>query len=638
MTFGNRRLALTALLMSPLTALAVDDLGSVTVTATRSEVSAQETPASISVITREDIQKQGATTVIDALSGVTGISLEGIGSGGRKTLSLRGMPGKHTLILIDGKRLPGSDDSLGPNTDYQFDWVPLDQIERIESVRGPMSVLYGSDALGGVINIITRPTGKQWRGDYRLTGQIGDHDHDGAGHEAAIHLGGALSDKLQSSIDLLTRRRASIESSDNPSRSALEGRDLQQAAFTLDWRPAPGHNLRLEHSSGNEDRWLDTATRRGKGYQSQYDIDRRHNALSWTRKTDRLSTTLRVYQSDIDVVNKATDGVHALNPQNLRERVAEGNALFPVGDHHLATIGIEQQTERLENPGLTGGSDDSRLTALYLQDEIELNDGIHLTLGVRRDNHRSFSGETSPRAAVVWNIDDRLTLKASYGHGFSAPTIKQTAAGYSFSAGPFVITSNPDLVPETNDALELAAVYTHGHLYIDGAIFHNKVENLIDTRFNKPLGGGRQEWIYDNISEATLQGLETTLRYRISDSLTLDAGYQYLNTEDGDGKRLQRRPTHTLSARIDWQHKQWNANLQVKALADQITKPPGKRTTVDLPDYSLWNAAIDKRINTHLQVIFSIENLADLRLAQKSPYFRHEEYPRTFKLSLRGEF
>ncbi|MDQ1260010.1 MAG: outer rane receptor for ferrienterochelin and colicin, partial [Pseudomonadota bacterium] len=117
-------------------------LPSVTVTATLSEQDARTAPASVTVIDREELDARNATDLLDAVRGEPGITLTPRQVGGRKTIALRGLEGKHTLTLIDGRRITASDDVVG-HSDYQFGWLPMSAIERIEVIRGPMSSLYG---------------------------------------------------------------------------------------------------------------------------------------------------------------------------------------------------------------------------------------------------------------------------------------------------------------------------------------------------------------------------------------------------------------------------------------------------------------------------------------------------------------
>ena len=142
----------------------------IVVTATRHAMLALDAPAAMSVVTRAQIEARGADNVLDALRGETGVSLQGRSIGGRKVISLRGMDSKHTLFLVDGQRIGASDGVIG-HSDFQYDWIAVDDIERIEVVRGPLSVLYGSEAMGGVVNVITRQAGDRWRGSVQLRGQ-----------------------------------------------------------------------------------------------------------------------------------------------------------------------------------------------------------------------------------------------------------------------------------------------------------------------------------------------------------------------------------------------------------------------------------------------------------------------------------
>lgn len=617
---------------------APDELNDITVTATRSELKTKQAPSSTTLITRQVIAQKGAENVLDAIRGTPGVSLQGIGSGGRKAISLRGMESKHTLLLLDGKRLPASNDVIGPNTDYQYDWIPVEQIERIEVVRGPMSVLYGSDALGGVVNIITRKPSQVLSGSAKLTSRLASGDAGGDGHDVELNLSGGVRDNLQLSIGGQQSRRSAVASQLDPRQSAIEGREKQQLSLSADWQPAAGHNIKLEHSAGQENRWYNTVTRTNTPYQSSYDIDRQQTSLGWKGPLGKTTSSLRAYQSSVDITNHATTPGTATDPQTLQDTVVEGNTRFAIGDKHFITTGLEHRTERLENPKLAGGKDDITLKSAYVQDEIEVSKRTHVTLGVRQDKHQTFGGETSPRVSIVRDVNDNLTLKASYGHGFRAPTIKQVSPGYAFQTGKIIIKSNPDLQPEINDALELGANYTHGKLNLNAAVFDNKVNNLIDTRLNKTLAGGVQEWVYANTHEARLQGTEVSADLNLRDGLTLNTSYQYLDAKDGDGQRLDRRPRHTLATGVAWEKHGWKTHLQAEHLADQTITSPTTGVMADAPDYTLWNAGVRKTVAKHLEVGVGIENLTDVRLEEKSTAFRHEEYPRTVRLELKGDF
>ncbi len=623
----------TAQMTSPITVL--DD---VIVTATRTEISSQDAPGSVTYISRKDIEKKGGENLLDILRGTQGVSLRGIGSGGRKAISLRGMGSKHTLILVDGKRIPASNDVIGPNTDYQYDWVSLSNIDHIEVVRGPMSVLYGSDALGGVINIITRKPDKSLSGDVTMTGRIADNSGSD-GHDLDFNLSGSANSKLTYQVGARQSRRAAVDSKLKPGQSAIEGRDKQQFSLSLGWQASEKHAFTLDFTDGKEDRWFDTVKGRSPAitfYQSSYDIDRQQVSLGWKGKFGETEAALRAYQSEIDVVNYATNGVRPTSPQKLQDKVLEGNLNFPVRDHHFFTVGLEHRVEDLQHPKLPSGSNDFSRNAFYFQDEFELSDNTLLTLGARVDDHEAFGSETSPRASIVWHASDKLTFKGSYGYGFRAPTIKQVTQGYSFPISVFLITSNPDLKPEINNAYEVGVNYSSRKYKINAVAFDNKVKNLIDTRFDQSLPGGIQQWTFDNIEKAHLKGVEFSTEILASRNLTLNANYQYLDAKDGNGQALERRPRHTLSAGLTWEKRGWEFNLNAESLLDQLIAQ--RRTIKKVPNYTLWNLGVRKSVSKHIDISAGIENLTDVRLEDKSPVFRHEEYPRTLRLQVKVGF
>ncbi|MGB3392350.1 MAG: TonB-dependent receptor plug domain-containing protein, partial [Stenotrophomonas sp.] len=185
-----------ALMLAPAIALAADgsgadptDLDAVVVTATASERSVERAPASVTVVSGEELRTRPARDVLDAIRDTPGLNIRAVGGLGRRVVSIRGMESRHTLVLVDGERIAATDQVFGLS-DLQFGWIPLEAIERVEIVRGPLSSLYGSDALGGVINIITRGPGTQWGGAVRASAGSLPEDDGGGFRQAAAHLAG----------------------------------------------------------------------------------------------------------------------------------------------------------------------------------------------------------------------------------------------------------------------------------------------------------------------------------------------------------------------------------------------------------------------------------------------------------------
>ncbi|OYU74710.1 MAG: hypothetical protein CFE45_34215, partial [Burkholderiales bacterium PBB5] len=187
----------------------------VVVSATRHAMALIDAPAAMSVVTPAQIAERGADNLFEALRGETGLSLIGRTISGRRNLSLRGLDGRHTLFLVDGMRIGATDGVVG-HSDFQYDWVPVEDIARIEVVRGPMSVLYGAEALGGVVNVITRAPGDRWALRSLIEGSVADGGQGGDGHRAALSAGGPLAEGWRLGVSASDGYRQEITNAAEP--------------------------------------------------------------------------------------------------------------------------------------------------------------------------------------------------------------------------------------------------------------------------------------------------------------------------------------------------------------------------------------------------------------------------------------
>jgi outer membrane receptor for ferrienterochelin and colicins len=543
------------------------------------------------------------------------------------------MESKHTLILIDGKRVPGSNDVIGPNTDYQHDWVAIDEIERIEVVRGPMSVLYGSDAMGGVINIITKKTKDEWTGTIKYSRRMVGDEKGGEGYGIETQGGGAISDNMQLSLAAMRSRRSELDSLVDPRVSAIEGKENSHGTMTINWHPSERQDIALGYTLGEEERWYNTLTRAGMSYVSSYDIRRTQKSLAWSGDVGESSSSARIYQNEIDIVNQASNGVTATDPQTLTDTIMEGNTRFAIGTKQLISLGFESRKETLRNPKLNSGEADVTMNSIWLQDELEMSDKGLMTLGARWDEHQYFGMEASPRVALVHDINEEWTLRASYGKGFRAPTLKQVAPDYTFQAGMVIINSNPELEPERNSVWEIAANYNIERLEMSVGVFDNRIDNLIDTKLDTTYPSGIQVWSYDNIDEARIQGAELSANIDVTSNSKIKSSYQYMDAKNGDGEKLAQRPRHTAGIGFEWVRATWSYSIDAAYLGKQHIMANNNVLT-ELPGYTLWNTSIIKSLSKHVNVAMRMDNVTDVRLEEKSTAFRHEEYPRSLRIEI----
>lgn len=631
-------LTLACLMASMVQAAPVTELNPLVVTASRSEHSLADAPASVSVITAEQIKARGAGNLLEALRGVPGLSLNGRQVGGRKTLSIRGAEDRHTLVLIDGRRISSTDDTIG-HSDYQYGWVAMEQIERIEVVRGPMSALYGSEAVGGVINIITRKGGQQWHGGASVRGELGEGPA-GDGHQMSASASGPLGEWFDLALGVEDRRRAPTPRPENKATSDIEGQDRQSGNLRLGFTPSEGQRLQLDMLRSEETRRRHEQNTRLPArpyYLDTYDLQRRQDALTWQADWSLLRSELRYSEAEFEVNNKRSNNIAATRPQRLEDRVWDGNLAFALGDSHSLTLGAERREEFLENAGLTGGSDSALHKALYVQDEIALADDWALTLGTRLDHHAIFGSESSPRAYLVWRASPELTIKGGYGEAFRAPTLKQISPNYVGAEGPHTFLGNADIQPETSRSWEIGADWRDEQSAYTATLFRSEIKDLIYYNLLRRVGP-RSIYQYDNISEARIDGLEVALRRALGGGFSLASSMTWLDARDRDSDdKLTGRPEFSATPSLAWQQGAWGAELEWQYIGQQTLQNAAGQLK-RAPAYSLVNLSGSYRVDEHLTLRAGLNNAGDLRLEDKSELFGYVEDGRTLWLGLEASF
>ena len=615
------------------------------VTATRHGILSTDAPAALSVVTRRDIEARGADNVFEAIRGETGLSLQGRAVGGRKVLAVRGMDSRQALFLVDGRRIGASDGVIGAS-DFQYDWIAVEDIERIEIVRGPMSVLYGSEAMGGVVNVITRQPGDRWHFGSTAEGSDADGGRGGGGWRVAARADGPLAPDLSLRSGIAASQVDAVASLVDPLISELEARHKRDAWLGLGWRPAAGQRIDVEHRQGDEQREANARERGGRRryHVTTNDIDRSMTALGWdarwgvTGERGPLETQVRAYRSTIDVENRRTQGVTVNVPQRVEEQVLEAQAYRPFAAHAL-TAGTEARNESLDDPGLPGGRSLLRHRSLFAQDEWRMQEALALTLGLRRDTHEQYGNEWSPRAYAVWRLGDGWTVKGGYSHGFKVPNLKQVVPG-ARPEGPNTFLGNPDLKPERSDALEFGVGLEAGQMQAQAMVFDQRVEDLIEVRLVTPGAvPGIGTYTYENTAKARLRGFEGSLVHPLGGGISAALNYTYLDAKTGSGQRLERRPRHSATVRVDWRGGVWRSGMYVEHAGDQLLPSttvgaPAQR----VPDLTLLGAHVTCELESGLEASLGVQNLTNVILGEKSPLFTHAEAPRTWRLTLRGRW
>lgn len=619
-------------------------LAPIVVTATAGERFLQDAPASVTVVTGEELRERPVRDLASAIEGTPGVQLTGIGLG-RRGISIRGMQTDHSLVLVDGMRVSNSASAIA-HSDYELGWVPAEAIERIEVVRGPMSSLYGSEALGGVVNIITRRATDVWRGSFSASGLLTEHSLGGNGYSFSGYAGGPLiPGVLGLNVWGAFKGRSELASPHEPRISSAGEERTFIGNATLTWTPDERQRIDLSYGVGFEDRWqgIEAATRPPAPrafYRSDDEIRRQRVSLSHEGQWSWGTSRVRLYSAILDRENRRSDGSAASGPHRFVDTVGDGQIGFSPFEGHKVTLGAEVRHEWLGDPTVNAaGRAEQTHYAAFVQDEIMLGDTWELVVGGRFDHHRDFGWHASPRAYLLHHFNDALTFKAGVGTGFKAPTLKQLSPDYAAIAGGgrFTIVGNPDLKPETNLSFEAGLEYQEGIWSARAMVFQNELDNLIQTICVVRCGGAPgATWTYVNVDSARIRGIELGGGVELPWNMRLDANYTWLDPVDREtGEQLPGRSRHAANATLAWTPlENLTTSLRVNYVGPQKTTTGSGRQ----PGYALLSAYASYDVNEYAALQFGIENITDVRLADENGDYAFADEGRRYFIGVKARF
>ncbi len=585
----------------------VVDAEEMVVTATMTEKIMKDAPGAIEVISAREIEEMNAQTVAEALEEAASLVVT-TETGRQMRPSIRGTGDKHTLVLIDGRRLAaGFKDLLG------LEQVPVDLIHHIEVVRGPASALYGSDAIGGVINIITRqPTRNLALG---ATAQYGQNSY----HEGEETIGrgyvGKSSERFGTFLAGGYQKRNGFDR-DNVTPQDSDTFKLESAGGRFTFSLGEGHAL----LAGFETTELETEGLRdleNMDRERMVDDERWNGFLQYDGQLDRFSTMLRWNHSeqknDIDIdpatsMIPGTIGDESNSERWLDQVESRISGLF--FDRHLVTVGSEYRVEgRKDDASL---DDDVQNLSVYAQDEYQIIDPLYLVLGCRWDHHSDFGSEWTPRASAAYHLMDNLRLKASYGRGFRAPGFMELYVPTYMRRGREIYEPNRNLDPEISDSYEAGIEGEYGPFQGRLMWFRNEFDDLIDAVYYASTGmkqNRKDYYRYQNISEATMEGVEFEGRLKLPYGFAMTGNMTYLDTEDKDtGKDLEGRPDYKGSLKLSYRQPSagWAANIRLNYMGERYYTDEMEDDVLLVDAYAARNITRQLKVFTGVDNVFNV--------------------------------
>jgi len=586
------------------------DLGVVVITPTRSPRMIKDLPTNISVITKREILESGAQNVGEILQSRLGVEVRRYGSlGAPSYIALRGCSAYQTLVMVDGRPANSVSDGIADMSQF-----PIDNIERIEVVRGPASALYGANALGGVVNIITKDAKNEGVSlDLNLgLGSFGTQI--GRVNFGTAHTNIKAYFTISNNSSTGWRKNSAYDNHNFTGRLAYDAGNVGNFEFRGGYHKAklglPGVNYELDPITW-EKILLDE--RYASDPSHNQEDEKEYAVLEYSKRAENSKLMLKAYGSD--------DQRRDRNPDEPRD-----------DSHKNVTQGVEAQLDTLY--GLTLGTDihqdkyrqKNEISAKTTIDEKTLNESIFLqetasfkpvigTLGVRFDNHSQYGSQINPSFNLVFQPQETVKFSFSMRRGFRAPTFCDLYQPYTDFVD-YQAEGNRNLKPEKAWAYDFGLEHQLGDILLSRlTLFRTNIEDLIDwspVDSNNPAG----LWTPSNVDQAYTQGIEVELIQQILPGLSHSINYTYLESlgkgETEDTYEIAPyKPRNRANYRISYG---FNFGLNISLGADYVGEQwSGAGKTGDrLPEYILLNLRVAQKIRG-IEAYVSLDNLLDKR-------------------------
>lgn len=596
----------------------------IVVAATGVETSNSETGQAITIVGRKAIEAHQPSTLSDLLTTTPGVTASRNGPiGGVTAVRIRGAEGDQTLTLIDGVRV---NDPSAPGGAFDFGNLLVGNIDRVEVLRGPNSVAWGSQALGGIVNVQTAAYDADNRGSLRV--EYGANDRTNLVGNVGLGLG-----PVEASLGGGYFRDDGISAFKNAGES--DGYRQYAANGRVKVKLSDAINIDLRGYYADSRNEIDGFPPPFFGFADTPEFSTAEQTTGYAglnaafnngKFRNRIAFTL----SDINRDNFGAPG--QATPSFLsrgRSERFEYQGDWQFSDMLRAVFGAEHEKSRISD-GFSGSS--TNVTSGYAQLVVKPVDALTLTGGARLDDHKDYDSHTTFSGNLAWDLGNGLLLRAAYGEGFKAPTLFQLNSFFG----------NILLEPEEARSYEVGVAFSRNPAFSASAtLYRRDTRNQIDfigcfgpttgICTNRPFG------TYDNIDRTKAQGIEIDVAVRPIDALTVAANYTLTDTEDkATGLQLLRRPKHSVNLAVDWEAASWlklGASLQMLSDSADVDFQTFGRTSLD--GYVLGGLRATVPVNDSIEFYGRVENLFESTYETVSGY---GTYGRNVHVGVRARF
>ena len=589
----------------------------------------------VSRISKDDIDKRpAANDISEFVRTMPGVNLTGNTAtgqrGNKRQIDLRGMGPENTLILIDGKPVNSRQSERismrgERNTRGDSNWVPVEEIESITVLRGPAATRYGSGAMGGVVNIVTKKVSKEFKGQVNLYANQPQDSKEGATRRIGFNLSGpiiqdTLGFRIYGNLNKTDADAADINAGHgNDSAAGVEGVRNKDIAGRLQWKISPAQTLILDSSYSRQgniyngdtqnsnprsalvNSLADSKAETARLYRSAYSLTH-DGAWEWGDTKNVISYERTVNSHLPEGLAGGPEGSYTgldfvqSRLKNLRFS-SEANIPFKLGVDNVLTVGAEFTDSKLDDPAsnsqgfkdqgktdvfdgisaVRGGKASQRNWAAYVEDNISLTDKTHLIPAIRFDHNSDSGSNWSPALNFSHQIGENWLVKGGIARAYKAPNLYQTnpdfilytrGQGCPLNAPNSVrcyYMGNGNLKPETSINKEIGLEFNKNGWQASATYFHNAYRNKIVIGENIIATSNIGNWLlqWENTPKATISGIEGNLVIPLHDTLKWSNNFTYMHkSEDYQGNPLSLVPKHTLNSTLSWTpNERFDANL-----------------------------------------------------------------------------
>lgn len=587
------------------------NLDEVVVTGTRTERPIKDVAVLTRVVTSEEVKKSGTTNIAEAITQIIP-SLEFYNEGRGMTFRLQGIAAKYTLFLIDGERIAGENRE---NIDYYR--LNTSSIDKIEIVKGASSSIYGSSAMGGVVNLITPVPRKSFESN--IYSRFSKYKEIEIGGNIGIRI-----NKITSFTDIV---RKSTNGYDLTPATAdlytMEPHDIYSVYQKIIFETTPKLKITVRGSYYSRERFDVSAvpvhpfyTDYNGGASVSYNLNTK-TSLTFNYFSDKYRTFDVLERRDNEKMLVYSDLQHTL--RILAEHTLSNGRITERQD---ITEGFEFFSDKMYSERILDSVKNITNYTFLLQDELKVNNALSVIIGSRFDYHSIYGGHFSPKVSVMLK-KNRLINRFTYGHGFRAPSIKERF--YDFDLGFLFFKGNESLRPESSHYFSFSAEYYHRILMPSVNLYINIVRNMIQ---DVALANTENGFTYANFSLVNIAGIDYTQKIKLSDHIIINCGYSLTDAYDKvNHKALPGVSKHSGTAgfEISKTYKGYSVSVAVKGkIYSRKTY-----TTLDektylfyddtFPAYSIWTMAVNQQfyrqaisLTLGINNIFNYTNESDL--------------------------